>query len=385
MNICFMSGEARLGAGGVADYTRLMAQKCQQMGHKTFIIGINDQIIENTCEESVDGILLLHISKQISWSMRWLIANEFKTKNNVDWISLQFVPYAFDQKGLFKEFLKGIKGFVCGTNCHIIFHEIWIGEYPNAKLKERLIGKLQKRMLLKLIDYTKPKVVNYTNAGAKIRLESNGVKCSYLPIFSNIPVIKKTDKSWIIKTLVESNKSVTSRMLDGFIFYGLFGTLHDGWPARQLLERLRMYTSAQGKSPALLHAGFLPKNKNRWKEIKKKYTGDWFVHSFGELPKSEISNYLHGINFGLTSTPWDLIGKSGTIAAMIEHGIPVIVNSMGGSKGAPLIVQEKFRSLIIKADEHLLLNLKKYKNMEPVTDNIDKISEKFIAMLKQCN
>ena len=385
MNICFMSGDVRSGAGGVADYTRLLAQKCQQMGHNTFIIGINNQIVEKTYEENVDGIIILHISKRINWSVRWLIANEFKNKNKVDWISLQFVPYAFDQKGIFKEFLKGIKGFVAGTYCHIVFHEIWIGEYPNAKFKERLIGKLQKRMIMKLIDYSKPKVINYTNAGAKIRLESNGVECSYLPIFSNIPVSKKTDQSWIIKTLVESNKSITNRMLDGFIFYGFFGTIHDGWPARQLLERLRMYTSAQGKSPALLHAGFLPKNKNRWKEIKKKYTGDWLVHSFGELPKAEISNYLQGLNFGLTSTPWDLIGKSGTIAAMIEHGVPVIVNNKGGSPGAPLIVQEKFNSLIIKADEHLLLKLKKYKTMEPVTDNIDKIAADFIAMLKQCN
>ena len=42
---------------------------------------------------------------------------------------------------------------------------------------------------------------------------------------------------------------------------------------------------------------------------------------FGELDEDEISQYLLALDYGLTSTPWDLVGKSGTIAAMVEHGL----------------------------------------------------------------
>ena len=30
-------------------------------------------------------------------------------------------------------------------------------------------------------------------------------------------------------------------------------------------------------------------------------------------------------DFGLASSPWHLVGKSGSVAAMLDHGLPVIV------------------------------------------------------------
>ena len=385
MTICFITGGLKPGSGGVADYTTLLALQCQQMGHKAILIGINDLDVDDFSEEIIEGVTVLRISTNLSWSNKWDIASKFKRKYNLDWVSIQFVPYAFNNRGIFKDFLKGIKGFVSGINCHINLHEIWIGEYPNAKFKERIIGCIQKKLIVQMINQTKPKVINYSNAGAKTRLERNNIKCSYLPIFSNIPIVKNTDKSWIMGRLAEASTLLSSRINSGFIFYGFFGSLHYDWPARQLLERLRMYTSAQGKSPALLHAGILPRNKSRWKELKKNYSGDWLIHSFGKLPEDEISHYIQGLNYGLTSTPWDLVGKSGSVAAMVEHGVPVIVNTMGGTPGAPLIIQDDFQSLIIKADEHLLLNLKQCKSCKPVINNLEKVALRFIDLLDQSN
>jgi hypothetical protein len=39
-----------------------------------------------------------------------------------------------------------------------------------------------------------------------------------------------------------------------------------------------------------------------------------------------VSAFFQSIDFGIALTPWKLIGKSASSAAMLEHGVPVIVS-----------------------------------------------------------
>jgi len=382
MNILFLTGGLEPGQDGVGDYTRLLAAACKTLGHKVSIVSINDSKLSGIREGGFDGVQYLRISSELGWSQKWKCAEEFANRLNAEWISLQFVPYAFGQRGLFKEFLKGVSKFTQGRHLHFKFHEIWIGQYPKAPLKEKLIGYMQKKMVQQLIQLLQPKVIHYTNAGSKSRLDQAGIHAQYLPIFSNIPVNPKSEENWIIRKLVEEGQPLPDNRADRFIFFGFFGSIHSNWPARQLLERLRMYTAAQAKRPALLHAGILPRNRNRWREMQKNYSGDWLIHSFGKLSDEDVSSYIHGLNYGLTSTPWDLLGKSGAVAAMVEHGLPVIVNVEGGTPGAPLIIQEKFQSLILRADEQLLLKLPSPIRQQPARDNLSIVADQFLVSLE---
>lgn len=382
MNILFLTGGLEPGQDGVGDYTRLLAGACNTMDHNVSIIAINDSKLEGIREGEFDGLKYLRISSAISWTQKWKLAAEFSRKHSPNWISLQFVPYAFGQRGIFKEFLQGVSKFTQGRNTHIKFHEIWIGQYPLAPLKEKLIGYMQKRLVKQLVRKLQPKKIHYTNAGSKIRLDQAGIHAEYLPIFSNIAVNASSEDNWIISNLIKEGKPLPDNRADRFIFFGFFGSIHSNWPARQLLERLRMYTTAQSKRPAMLHAGILPRSRNRWREIQKNYSGDWLIHSFGKLSDKDVSNYIHGLSFGLTSTPWDLVGKSGAIAAMVEHGVPVIVNVEGGSPGAPLVIQEQFKPLILNADEQLLLKLPSALHQKPVKDNLTMVAEQFLTDLQ---
>ena len=49
------------------------------------------------------------------------------------------------------------------------------------------------------------------------------------------------------------------------------------------------------------------------------------VGETGELATADISHLLGAADLGIASHPWALIGKSGAAAAMIEHGLPVLV------------------------------------------------------------
>jgi hypothetical protein len=39
-----------------------------------------------------------------------------------------------------------------------------------------------------------------------------------------------------------------------------------------------------------------------------------------------VSAFLQGVDLGIATTPWEIIGKSATAAAMVDHGLPVIVS-----------------------------------------------------------
>jgi hypothetical protein len=48
----------------------------------------------------------------------------------------------------------------------------------------------------------------------------------------------------------------------------------------------------------------------------------------GELQEARVSNCLSEMDFGISTTPLSLLGKSGSVAAMWEHGLPVIVTRL---------------------------------------------------------
>ncbi len=382
MRISFITGGLSQGRDGVGDYTRLLAGSCQSLGHEVSIVAMNDNYVDGIREGMIDNIPSLQIPASLAWSQKFSRTSEFLSKHSPDWLSLQFVPYAFGTRGLFNEFLSEIPKLATGKSVHIKFHEIWIGQYPGSPLKEKVVGYLQKRLIRKLVGLINPKVIHYTNAGAKGRLAQAGIHANYLPIFSNIPVSPRKEGNWIIRRLRENGAPLPDDNPERFIFFGFFGSIHSNWPARQLLERLRMYTAAQSRRPALLHAGILPKARNRWREIQKNYSGDWLIHSFGKLPDEDISNYLHSLDFGMTSTPWDLLGKSGAVAAMVEHGLPVIANVPGGTPGAPLVIQEQFEPLVLNADEQLLLKLPGALKRKPVHGNQSFVAAQFLHSLE---
>ena len=47
---------------------------------------------------------------------------------------------------------------------------------------------------------------------------------------------------------------------------------------------------------------------------------------WASIRSSASPPYLQALDFGLTSYPYALIGKSSSVIAMLEHGLPVIVD-----------------------------------------------------------
>jgi hypothetical protein len=104
LRIAFLCGSLEPGFDGVGDYTRRLAGELTKQGHSTVIIALHDKTVPDKLEEkqTVDNIELpvLRIPAHYSSKKRFRSAGEWIRTFNPDWLSLQYVPYSFQNKGL---------------------------------------------------------------------------------------------------------------------------------------------------------------------------------------------------------------------------------------------------------------------------------------------
>jgi hypothetical protein len=63
-----------------------------------------------------------------------------------------------------------------------------------------------------------------------------------------------------------------------------------------------------------------------WKQLAEKWQQHFRFASMGRLSPQAIADLFAAADFGVATTPWALIGKSASVAAMLDGGLPVIVN-----------------------------------------------------------
>ena len=89
-----------------------------------------------------------------------------------DLYSLQYAPYSFSSKGIIGKPLIDLGKTLHDRKVHVNFHEIWIGDYSNAPVKEKLIGWLQKIEIRMFLKITRPALLTCSNAAALDRLNA---------------------------------------------------------------------------------------------------------------------------------------------------------------------------------------------------------------------
>jgi hypothetical protein len=101
----------------------------------------------------------------------------------------------------------------------------------------------------------------------------------------------------------------------------------------------------------------------------------WGFLEKGELPTDLISSYLQSADFGVATSPLSLIGKSGSVAAMLEHGLPVVVSRLEKAVDAG-----EGSKRLIPLDASFEKNLLMAKNDVPRA-GLDAVTEKFLRSL----
>ena len=311
MRIVFLCGSLEPGRDGVGDYTRCLAAELVRLGYSATIVSLFDKdgiTTTNSIQYAGDvGVPVLRIPRSISARTRFSAAEEFIKASHPDWLSLQFVPFSFDEKGLPIGFARRLRGIDGNIPWHIMFHELWAGMEVGAPKKLVLLGGLQRRIIRSLLRTLNPDLV-HTHAGLYIeQLRNLGFSPKGLPLFSSIPVLSSPDKV----SLAKKAKSIVA-----------FGSVHPGAPIEDFMEDLCFYREAEGLNVEITFIGAGGFEVERWMNACRA----WNVPAvcLGELSTDDVSKVLSKADYGLSTTPALMSEKSSAIAAMQAHGLPVI-------------------------------------------------------------
>jgi hypothetical protein len=308
LKITFLAASQNQSRCGITDYIELLCQELNKRKTKCEYYGLNQK------------------------------DTPFNKANNfpeADIFSIQFAPYAFSSSGLFGSSLIDLAVLLSNKKLHINFHEIWIGAYPRAPLKERFIGWKQKREILRFIDIAKPNYITCSNAATIDRMISSGIDVNYLYLFGNIPYTPYEKK-----------------MSSEFIKVVAFGTLYKNFPY-EILGKILNELAKSLKLPIELKIFGRQRDfigLKRIKSISENY--GFSIIECGELPVKSISHELQLCDIGISTTPYDIIGKSGATAAMLEHRLPVLAYDDGDTPQESLFIPEPFKDQIFLINDH---------------------------------
>jgi hypothetical protein len=315
VKILFVCGGLEPGRDGVGDYSRRMAGAGRDAGCDAALLSIHDGAITRTVEESAP-VSALRLPRSLPWRERHRSAAEFVAAHRPDWVSLQFVAYAFAADGVVFRWVPRLAALLAGRRVHVMFHEIWIGASTEYGPKDRLIGTVQRLAIRRLARRLRPSAVHTSNAAYQRLLAGIGVRAERLPLPGNIPIAPSGSaipgwpafdraKCWV---------------------GGVFGTIHPRWQAEPWLEESASLAAGAGRRLVLVQMGEAgPAGASTWARLAGTYRDRVECHALGPREPQEISRLLAQLDFGVATSPWALIEKSGATAAFLDHGVPVLV------------------------------------------------------------
>ena len=315
MNIVFICGCIEPGRDGVGDYTQRLSAELVESGHTCGIIALNDPYISG----SFDSIIITNHNaiKVLRYSSLKIAIQHKQTIYgwlnlfHADIVSLQFVPFAFHPKGLPFQLAAFLSELVMQKALHIMFHELWVGMNVNASFKEKCWGVVQRQLIRLLVYKLKPAVIHTQTHLYQQQLSRLSIQSNLLPLFGNISVFNENGL-----------KKDTDKIKNNELRLVLFGGIHPGSPFRQFAEDAQQYAKLKNLDINLTLLGRCGHLQDEFAEIWKSL---WMVVTIeGEQSPEYISRILARSTVGITTTPLMLLEKSGTVAAMLEHRVPVI-------------------------------------------------------------
>ncbi len=311
--ILFICGSLEPGKDGVGDYTRLLASEIIKLGGEASIVALNDKDIKGIKEQEqvCDNVKIWvqRNSNELSWRERTKFVKSFIDNYNPDVVSLQYVPYSFNKKGLPLLLIFFLKKVVVDRRSHIMFHELWIGMDKSSQFKNRIMGFFQKQIIIKLLREFKPKLIHTHSELYKHQLQRIAPKyleISKLPLFGNIP----------FASIVNLEKNISE------LNFVIFGNIHY---QSNLILFIKWLHKTQTESKKKLVLQFIGKNGNeqqKWIDLLETFNLEYKVH--GIQSTKYISELFQKCDISISTTPYYLVEKSGSVAAVLEHGLPVI-------------------------------------------------------------
>jgi hypothetical protein len=360
-SLLFIVPSLEAGAGGVADYALVLGAELEGRGWRVGWMSLQEVGLPRPMVREANRLRLRDWRRCDRAGVQ-----SFVQEVGWDWISLQYVGYGFDVRGCPWGLGRWLNEVLpSGSRRHVMFHEIWTGAWNKAPWKLRIIGWWQRRCLLEMMRHWRPSVAHTSNATYQGVLGKAGCRVEVLPIFSNVVPCRFTQ---------------AERGRGDRIEFVLFGSVHPEWEPEALFRTLVRVGKRTGKPIAVTSVGRMGIGGQRWELWTRKYAGELTLRAEGGQPGERVSEILLRADYGIATTPVQVLGKSGSAAAMLEHGLPVIVTrqeryGLASDDAAP------WDPMIIPMDDHLEDRLVAGVAKREVVRGVERVATEFIEAL----
>jgi hypothetical protein len=366
MRIAFINSSLEPGRDGMGDYTLSLAAALRGLGHEVLGVGMSDRWIprERGVETAANaaGVELERLSVEIPLAGRVARAAERLRAFRPDWVSFQMSCYAHNKKGLLFTLNRLLPPLVAACeNWQVMFQELWIAFHHGARWKHRLVGALQRASIRRCIATLRPRLLQTSTPLFRAMLKTIGLDASVLPLAGSIPVDAEPGTDWFLELLGEAGRPLVADDRARHLAGGFFGAIYPGWEPEPFFSSLRKVAAKTGQRITILAAGRMGgAGEAIWGRLVTAYP-DFHLQKLGELSVARVSHFLRNLDFGIAATPWLAIGKSSATAAMLDHGLPVMVTRNDSQPRARLEIEPPANPLLIQADrdvsEHFLAGL----------------------------
>jgi len=385
MRTAFLCGSLEPGRDGVGDYTRRLAGELIRQGHPCMAVALNDSHISQILSESqeIEGtsIPVLRLPGAMPWKQRITESLNRAGAFNPDWMSLQFVPFGFHPKGLCYGLGRHLAAMNPKSSWHIMFHELWLGLGEGAPLKHRVLGALQRFMIMDLVARLRPSIVHTQTESYRVVLKREKIRASILPLFSNIPQVDGNGWESILEPLVTK---AAGKHYDRSELYlaGVLGMVAPEWSAERAVNTLLPLVQRFQKRLVLVFYGKSNITSETVNKLKLTLQNRAEIVLAGERPSLEISRILQALDIGVATTPRQVIQKSGSVAAMLEHGLPVLVTRDDWRLRGPDAPPEESSTQLISPKEFALLKTLPARNLQPPGDSgVKRVAVQMLAAM----
>jgi len=313
VKIVFLCGSLEPGRDGVGDYSRRLASELIRKQHEVAIVALNDRkitaVYQGTQASNEINVPVLRLPAAMDERKRFDYAGDFIKQFGPDWVSLQYVPFSFEKRGLPFSFSNHLKRIDGNFRWHIMFHELWVGLYGYSNFKLKVMGFLQKLIIKQMLSALRPESVTTSIGIYKKNLGWKDV--NLIPLFSNIPIVTPHP--------MQSDRSgnITA------IHFGTFTSSLEDY--KRQIDFLTAIGEKTGKTVCLQVIGDGGAHKEKALEISRQLLGKENVVDCGFQSEESVSGYMQKADIGISRADYALFGKSGSSMAMLEHGLPVLL------------------------------------------------------------
>lgn len=312
LKVLFVCGCAEPGKDGVGDYTRRLGTELVKQNCKVAVAAVNDRFVEDSMAEASDGaISVTRLNAKSTARAKRDFLKRYILSFEPNWISLQYVPYAFQHQGVPISFARSLGKLRQLARWHVMFHEVHLGGV--LSVKNHLIKYGQIKTVKRLVQTLKPKVVHTSNFAYREMLEQLMIDSKILGLFGNIPILAQP----AVKP-VETRQSIKA------VYFGASPKEYD---FHIFANTLKPLLSEQKLS---LHLEFLGRQsplRNRFIQyLLDACQSDLLeIEDKGEKSPVELSQLFSAADFAIARVKPSLLGKSGAALTLLEHGLKLWV------------------------------------------------------------